>query len=190
MSAAPPSEDETARRDRLTSTRTVALGTLWNLLGRLGPMVVAIAATPFLIAALGVSRFGVFSLALSLIGIFGVFDFGFGRALTRLIAERLASGRDGDAAPAVITGLVAMTLLGAVGGAMLALAARYYARHLLDLPPDQAGEVSDALMLLCASAPLVVLNAALWGVLSAYQRFAAANLVNLPCCRSSIRWSR
>ncbi len=173
-------DEEVARRDRLTSTRTVALGTLWNLLGRLGPMVVAIISTPFLLAALGVSRFGVFSLALSLIGIFGVFDFGFGRALTRLIAERLAVGEEAKAAPAVLTGLLAMTLLGAVGGVVLAILARYYALHLLDLPPALAAEVSDALVLLCASAPLVVLNAALWGVLSAYQRFAAANLVNLP----------
>ena len=30
------------------------------------------------------------------------------------------------------------------------------------------------------TAPLVVLNAALWGVLSAYQRFRAANLVTIP----------
>ena len=180
MSAGSPSDEDTGSRGRLTATQTVAAATLWNLLGRLGPMLVAIAATPFLIIGLGDARFGVFSLALSLIGIFGVFDFGFGRAITRLIAERLADGQEAEAAPAVLTGLAAMTLLGAAGGLVLAGLARWYALSLLDLPPDLAHEVSHALMLLCASAPLVVLNAALWGVLSAYQRFGAANLVNLP----------
>ena len=177
MTALPPPDRPSAR---LSSARTVAIGTLWNLAGRLGPMLVAIAATPFLIAALGVSRFGIFSLALSLIGIFGIFDFGFGRALTRLVAERLAAGDEAHAAPAVLSGLVLMTGLGVIGGGVLAVLARAYALHLLDLPPPLAAEVSLALMLLCASAPLVVLNAALWGVLSAYQRFSAANIVNLP----------
>jgi O-antigen/teichoic acid export membrane protein len=172
--------DMTERSGRLTAARTVAHGTLWNLAGRLGPMLVAIAATPFLVDALGVDRFGIFSLALSLIGIFGIFDFGFGRAITRLVAERLATGDDAEAAPAVLTGIVLLTLLGALGGGVLALLADAYASRVLVVPDAQRAEVGHALMLLCASAPLVVLNAALWGLLAAYQRFAAANLVNMP----------
>src|ERR1700761_2599382 len=72
-----------ARVRILSATRTVMLGTIWNLLGRAGPILIAMAATPSLIRELGFARWGVFTIALSLVGIFGIFDFGVGRALTR-----------------------------------------------------------------------------------------------------------
>ena len=37
-----------------------------------------------------------------------------------------------------------------------------------------------AVYVLCVAVPFVILNAALWGVISAFQKFRAANLVNLP----------
>ena len=46
-----------------------------------------------------------------------------------------------------------------------------------DIPPAQA---AAAFRVLAVAAPLVVLNAALWGVLAAWQRFRAANIVNMP----------
>ncbi|MBU6497596.1 MAG: oligosaccharide flippase family protein, partial [Rhodospirillales bacterium] len=168
------------RAEHLTHPRTVALGALWNVLGRIGPLIVAVGATPFLIRELGVARWGVFTLALSLIGMFGIFDFGVGRALTRLIADRLATGEEAQAASSVRTGIVVLTALGAVGAVVMALGAHLYTTLALHLPPALEREVLAALYVLCASAPLVVLNAALWGVLSAFQRFASANLVNLP----------
>ena len=172
--------DQRARFQRLTAPRTVAFGALWNLGGRLGPLLVAIAVTPFLLERLGVSRFGVFTLALSLVGMFSVFDFGFGRALTRLIASRLAAGEEDGAASAVVTGIALLAGLGTIGGAVMALLAKTYTEQWLNIPDGLRGEVLRALYVLCASAPLVIVNAALWGVLSAFQRFAAANLVNLP----------
>ena len=77
---------------RLTGSLTIAKSAFWNIAGRAGPMVVAVIATPFLVADLGPTRWGLFALALSLIGIFGIFDFGIGRALTKLLAERIALG--------------------------------------------------------------------------------------------------
>lgn len=172
--------DARDRLERLTAPRTVALGAMWNVAGRLGPLVIAVAATPFLLGALGVTRFGIFTLALSLIGMFGIFDFGFGRALTRIIATRIAAGEEHLAASSVITGIALLTTLGAIGGGVMALLANAYTVNMLELSPALRQEVLVALYILCASAPLVVVNAALWGVLSAFQRFASANLVNLP----------
>jgi O-antigen/teichoic acid export membrane protein len=170
----------TDRLAHLTATRTVAIGAVWNIFGRVGPLLVAIAATPFLVRALGVDRWGIFTLALSLIGVFGIFDFGFGRALTRLVSERLATGDEAQAATPVITGIVVLAILGVLGGLVMAALARHYTTQWLHLPESLQHEVLLGLYVLCASAPLVVLNAALWGVLSAYQRFGTANLVNTP----------
>ena len=164
----------------VADTRTVAISTLWNLLGRAGPIVVAVLATPALVHALGDSRWGVFTIALSLIGIFGIFDFGLGRALTRTIAERLAAGETARAASTVITGAIVLTGLGVAGAAIAAGLARYWVLNVLQTEPGLQTEVLDALYILCASAPLVLLNAAMWGVIAAYQQFRVANLINIP----------
>jgi O-antigen/teichoic acid export membrane protein len=162
------------------NTRTVAVGTVWNLLGRAAPLVVAVLATPALVHALGDSRWGVFTIALSLIGIFGIFDFGLGRALTRTIAERLAAGEAAKAASAVMTGAIVLTGLGVAGAAIAAGSARYWVLNGLHTEPGLQTEVLVALYILCASAPLVLLNAAMWGVIAAYQQFRVANLINIP----------
>ena len=164
----------------LTSSLTVARSAFWNIVGRAGPMVVAVVATPFLVQDLGPTRWGLFALALSLVGIFGIFDFGIGRALTKLLAERIALGEIEDAAAMTRTGLALLTLLGVVGAGILALLARLWVDHGLHVSPAEHAEVLDALYVLCLAVPFVMLNAALWGVISAFQKFKAANLVNIP----------
>ena len=165
---------------RLTDSLTIARSAFWNITGRAGPMVVALIATPFLVADLGPTRWGLFALALSLIGIFGIFDFGIGRALTKLLAERLAVGDIDDAAAMTRTGLVLLTLLGVVGAVVLAALAHLWVDHGLHVTPAERHEVLCALYVLCLAVPFVILNAALWGVISAFQKFKAANLVNMP----------
>ncbi len=164
----------------LTSTATLARGTAWNIAGRLLPLLVALAATPFLIQALGLARWGLFTLALGLVGLFGVFDLGVGRALTRLVAARLAEGRPpAEVAGAVLTGLLMLLALGLAAGLACAAGAWAYA-GLLDLPAPLQAEARGALLAIAVAAPLVLVNAGLWGVLAAHQRFAGANLANLP----------
>ena len=165
---------------RLTDSLTIARSAFWNIAGRAGPMVVAMIATPFLIADLGPTRWGLFALALSLIGIFGIFDFGIGRALTKLLAERLAVGEVEDAAALTRTGLVLLTLLGIIGAAVLAAFAHFWVDRGLHCSLAERDELLHAVYVLCLAVPFVILNAALWGVISAFQKFKAANLVNMP----------
>ena len=49
--------------------RRLVSGILWNGLGRGLPLLLALVITPFLVGALGVERWGLFTLALALIGI-------------------------------------------------------------------------------------------------------------------------
>ena len=172
----------TRRRDssRLTDSLTIAKSALWNIAGRAGPMVIAVVATPILVADLGPTRWGLFALALSLIGVFGIFDFGIGRALTKLLAERIAVGEVEEAAALTRTGLVLLTLLGTVGAAILAALAQLWVARGLHVNQAEHDEVLRALYVLCLAVPFVILNAALWGVISAFQKFRAANLVNMP----------
>lgn len=63
---------------------------LWSLLGYGLPLLVAIFAIPWLIQQLGDESFGLLTLAWVLVGIAGVFDFGLGRAFTKVISESIA----------------------------------------------------------------------------------------------------
>ncbi len=173
-------DDEAEAVRRLSSSRTVATSAMWNLIGRAGPLIVAVVITPFLVRDLGPSRWGVFTIALSLIGIFGIFDFGIGRSLTRAIAELLTEGRREDAASIARSGIAALAILGILGGLIMASLARTWADRGLHIAPALHGEVLHSLYLLCLSAPIVILCSALWGVIGAFQEFRAANLVNVP----------
>ncbi len=175
-----PRPESRADALRLTDSLTVARNAFWNIAGRAGPMVVAVVATPFLFHDLGPTRWGLFALALSLIGIFGIFDFGIGRALTKLLAEKLALGEVEGAASLTRTGLTLLTLCGIAGAIVLASLAHLWTDHGLKIPPAEHDEVLHALYVLCFAVPFVILNAALWGVISAFQKFRAANLVNMP----------
>lgn len=163
-----------------TASATLARATAWNIAGRVGPLLLALAATPFLLDTLGVARWGFFALALSLAGMFGIFDLGIGRALTRLVAGGLGRAAAGGAGieGAVLAGLLLLAGLGAVAGLAAGAGAWAYAA-LLDVTPALRAELRWAMAALALSAPLVLLNAGMWGVLAAHQRFAAANRVNL-----------
>lgn len=164
----------------LTATRTVAISTAWNLFGRIFPMLIAIAATPFLLQAMGLVRWGIFSLALALMSTFGIFDIGLGRALIRTIAHAIAVGEDEEAAGAAKSGILALAALGVVFAILVALGLHIYVRKALAIPPALRTEVTLALDVLCLALPLVVVNGALWGVLAAYQKVGAYTVINLP----------
>lgn len=102
-------------RANLTRMRTVLFNSGWNMLGRIGPVAIAVLITPYLVAKLGLSRWGVLTIALSLIGTFGIFDFGLGRALTRAIAERISDGEDKESATLTLTGILTLGVFGLVG---------------------------------------------------------------------------
>ena len=165
--------------DRAGGRRLVS-GVLWNALGRGVPLLLALALTPVLVHLMGTERWGLFTLALALVGIFGVFDLGLGMALTRAVSERIGEGR-GDEAPALVGAtLIALLGLSAVMAGLAFAAMPMLIGRVLRVPEGLEAEALSAFRLLALAAPLVVLNAALWGVLAAWQRFRAANLVNMP----------
>ncbi len=168
------------RVGELTATRTIAISTAWNLSGRIFPLLIAVAATPFLLHAMGLTRWGIFSLSLALMSAFTIFDLGLARALTRTIAHAIATGDDDAAAEATKTGIVVLAGLGVVFAVLAALGLHFYVGHALKVPATLRPEVMRALDVLCLALPLVVVNGSLWGILSAHQRVGAYTIINMP----------
>ena len=74
---------------KIYSGSRVAKNTIYNLLGYGLPLIIAVVLIPPLIKGLGEERFGILNLAWVVIGYFSFLDFGIGRALTNIIAEKI-----------------------------------------------------------------------------------------------------
>jgi O-antigen/teichoic acid export membrane protein len=167
-------------RANLTSGRLLAHNTVWNLAGQLLPMVVGLVALPFLIRGMGVARFGVLSLAWVIIGYFGLFDLGIGRALTKMVADKLAAHQEHGVPPLVWTSLLLMLLLGLAGGVIMWTVTPWLVYKTLKIPWELQGETVRAFHLLAISIPVVTMTSAFRGVLEAQQRFRILNMIRIP----------
>jgi O-antigen/teichoic acid export membrane protein len=164
----------------LTSGRTLIRGALWNLLGQSLPVIAAFLFVPLLVRGLGVERFGILSLAWMLIGYFSLFDLGMGGALTKLVAERLASRREEEVSSLVWTSLALTCAMGLVGTLVIASVAPWLVTGVLKVPAAFRAETVGLLYVLAFSLPLVTGTAALAGTLAAQQRFGVLNAIRIP----------
>ncbi|NHN89356.1 oligosaccharide flippase family protein [Acetobacter conturbans] len=164
----------------LPQAHHILSNTAWNIIGRISPVFVALLVTPKLIHMLGLSRWGIFTIALSLVGTLGIFDMGLGRAMTRAIADRPDGKTTPETADLIFTGSVVLTLMGVVGAVVAAAGVGLWVDHGLKIPPALHSEVLWALWIFCATGPFLMLNAAYWSVYTSYHAFRTANLINIP----------
>jgi len=164
----------------LTSGRLLARNAIWNGLGYLLPLLVAVPAIPVLVHALGTDRFGVLALAWIVLGYLTFFDLGLGRALTQLLARRIALHDERELSSLTWTAIGLMTAISlAVMGAVLLLSPRLV-HTVLRVPPAIQSETVGAFYLLALSMPVIVSAIGLRSVLEANQRFFLINAVRLP----------
>ena len=164
----------------LTSGRLLARNTAWNLAGQILPMLVGILTIPVIIRAMGVDRFGVLSLAWVVVGYFSLFDLGIGRALTKMVADKLGANEELYIAPLAWTSLLLMFVLGICGAAVTLAVSPLLVHRVLKIPEALQNETLHGFYLLAVSIPIVTLTAGLRGVLEALQRFRLVNLIRIP----------
>ncbi len=155
-------------------------GILWNAVGTIIPLVGAVLSIPSLILAMGDARFGILSLAWVLVGYFGFFDLGIGRALTHLVATRIAVGKNNELPSIIHAGFALMAALGILGGLLVAAIAPWLVNEVLSIPEEMRPETLLALYLLAASIPVVIITSGFRGILEGVHRFDLVNLVKAP----------
>jgi hypothetical protein len=122
------------------------------------PLAVALIAIPALLRSIGVERFGVLALVWALIGYTGLFDLGLGRAMTKLIADRLGHGEAASIAPLFWTGLLLMTAVGVAGTGALLLTAPWLVTEALRISPAVTEETLAAFRVVAIGIPVVTLD--------------------------------
>jgi len=164
----------------ITSGGLLTRNTIYSLFGQGLPVLVALFAIPLLIKNLGVERFGILTMAWMITGYFGLFDLGIGRALTKLVAEKIPRNNPQEITPLVWTALFITLIAGILGTILMVAISPYLVQDALKIPPDLQTETIHSFYLLAFSIPIVISSACLLGVLAAYQRFDLVNLVRIP----------
>lgn len=181
----PPAPDiavpeRTSRGADLTRGGLLARNAALSVAGELVPMVAALVAMPLLLRGLGTDRFGLLSLAWVVIGYFGLFDLGLGKALTKLVASKVGEGREREVPPLVWTALALMSILGLAGGAALAGLSPVLIERWLKVPFGLQGEALICFRLLALAVPVVIVTSGLRGLLEAEQRMGLLLSIRLP----------
>jgi len=162
-----------------TGTRgSILRHTIANLLGLGLPLVVAVFTIPVLIRHLGDERFGLLTLIWAVVGYFGLFDLGLGRALTQQLAVHVARNEEDRVSRLVATTVALLLALGVASGALIAAGAPWAVSLLKEV--SDPGDTISALRVMGVAMPFVLLTSGLRGILEARFAFGTLNAIRIP----------
>lgn len=161
------------------SLKTIAKNASFNFLGYSFPLLVALLAIPSILNKLGTDKFGVLNLAWIVIGYFGFFDLGIGRALTKIVSEKIGKNQLSEIASFFWTSLIIMFLFSSLISFCLYIFSEKLIFSFFKIPAEIQQETLRAFYLLILSIPLVTTTAGIRGLLEAYQRFDIINIIRI-----------
>ena len=149
----------------------------YNFAGSVAPLFVAIFTIPFLVKGLGEEKFGILSLAWVVIGYFSLFDFGIGRTLTKIVAEKIGLEEIDEIPGLFWTALFLMFIISLIGSLVLLVGSPYLVVNIFNISKEYQEQSIYTFYTLALSIPIVTTTAGLRGVLEAYQKFGMINLL-------------
>jgi O-antigen/teichoic acid export membrane protein len=158
---------------------SIRKNTLWNLFGSAAPMLIGIAAIPYIYKHMGIERIGVLTLIWALIGYFSIFDFGLGRAITQRIASLSSQQAEKLKTATATTGVFLTLLIGIAGGLTGFTAIELGGVSWINSAKHLDKEIYSSFLLACLAIPATTTTAGLRGILEGEQRFKAINLLKL-----------
>lgn len=157
---------------------SVSRHTSYNLLGSAIPIVLALATVPVYLKLLGPDRYGVLAIAWLLLGYFGLFDLGLGRATS----FRIAALRDASPQARADTFWAALSInlvMGLVGAVVLWAAAGYFFAHVFKVDEHLRPEILAGVPFLAASVPIATLMGVLAGAMQGREKFLETNSISV-----------
>lgn len=152
--------------------------TTYNLLGSIIPIALALTTVPLYLKLVGPDRYGVLAIAWLLLGYFGLFDLGLGRATS----FRIAALRDASPQARADTFWAALSVnlgMGVVGGAALWAAAHYFFAHAFKVDEHLRPEILAGVPFLAAAVPIATLTGVLTGAMQGREKFLETNMISV-----------
>lgn len=152
--------------------------TAYNLLGAVLPLGLSLFTIPLYISLIGEARYGVLAVAWLLLGYFGLFDLGLGRATS----QRIASLGDDSQAQTALTFWTALGMnvsLGVLGGLIIWPVAIYFFGNFFSVDAALRPELGAAIPWLVLAVPLATLSGVLTGALQGKAQFLELNIISV-----------
>lgn len=152
--------------------------TAYNVLGAMLPLGLSLFTIPIYIHLIGDERYGVLAVAWLLLGYFGLFDLGLGRAT----AQRIASLGDASLPQRASIFWTALTInvgLGITGGLAIWPVAAYFFGDVFSIDAMLRPELASAIPWLILAVPLATLSGVLTGALEGRSQFLELNIISV-----------
>jgi O-antigen/teichoic acid export membrane protein len=159
-------------------TVSVSRNFTYNLVGSVLPVLLALVTVPIYLHLVGSDRYGVLAIAWLLLGYFGLFDLGLGRAATYSIAA-LKDADPQDRADVFWTAIITNIAMGVIGGLVLWAAADFFFDQVFKVDPKLRPEILDSVPMLALAVPIATLTGVLSGALTGRERFLEVNMVSV-----------
>jgi len=156
---------------------SIRRNTAYNLLGSAAPLATALVTVPIYIELIGEERYAVLAIAWLLLGYFGLFDLGLGRATAQRIAT-LGDAAAEERARIFWTALIVNLGLGVIGGLLIWPTAAYFFGNLFKIEAALRPEVEAAVPWLILAVPMATTSGVLGGALQGRERFLELNLIS------------
>ena len=157
---------------------SIGRNTIANVIGAFVPSLVTLLTVPTYFRLIGEERYGALAVLWILLGYFGFFDLGLGRATARQMAK-LNSHSSQERGNLLWTTVLLTALLGLVGGVVLWLSADLIFTKWVTLNEQSAKEALEAMPWLVVGLPLVLLTSAMSGALEGRESFLELNKVGI-----------
>lgn len=157
---------------------SVSRNATYNLLGAVLPILLALVTVPIYLRLVGTDRYGVLAIAWLLLGYFGLFDLGLGRATTYSIAA-LKDAPAQDRADVFWTAIVTNIIMGAIGALVLWAAAAFFFDQIFKVDVRLRPEIMAAVPWLALAVPIATMTGVLTGALQARERFLETNMISV-----------
>ena len=157
---------------------SIKKNTAYNLLGALLPLGLSLVTIPLYISWIGEARYGVLAVAWLLLGYFGLFDLGLGRAT----AQRIAALGDVSSEKMSVTFWTALSMnvsLGILGGVIIWPVANYFFNNFFSVDAALRPELASAIPWLIFAVPLATLSGVLTGALQGRAKFLELNIISI-----------
>ncbi len=146
---------------------------VWNLAGYVIPTAIAIPAMGYLARVLGVELFGVYTLAIAIVGYAGIFDIGLTRAIVREIA--VYRGNVDERKKIISTATIFLFLFSVAGAIVISLSTPKII-SLLNITAANHKDVQSSIQILVWTIPAFLLNQLWMSILEGDERFAILNI--------------
>jgi len=150
-----------------------------NLIGLAVPLVIGVALVPITMRGLGIARYGLLSLALTVLEYSALFALGLGPATTRYVAQAIARNDD-NRSDLIALSMLGHTILGAIGGLIIILLAPVLANHVFVIPESLRPEAVTVFRIIGFMVPATLLLLSLFGALEGASLFGLVNMLRIP----------